>query len=183
MLVNLRALLGSLIDLVLFRRGPETLPASPGVLAFVVALNAAVTALVVAFIPTVPAVTALEMLANAAVPLLWYWIAFSLAKKPERFVQTMSAFFGVNAIFQPVVAPMFAALLPYIQKPDPNVPPPAALSLLFLAITVWLLIVWVRIVHAAFEWPYAACILFVFAQNFAALYIFALLFGGASGQV
>ena len=35
----------------------------------------------------------------------------------------------------------------------------------------------VRIVHAAFEWPYVGAIIFVFAQNFAAIFIYALVFG------
>ena len=182
MLVNLRALFGSLIDIVLLRRGPETLPASTALLAIVVAINAAVGAIVVAFIPTIPAITVPELIVNSLVPLLWFWMAFSLAKKPERFVQTMTAVFGVNMMFQPFISPMFAALLPYIQKPDPNVPPPAVLSLLFLLITVWLTVVWVRIVHAAFEWPYLVCFVFVLAGNMATLFIMAALFGGSPAQ-
>jgi hypothetical protein len=183
MLVNLRALFGSLVDLVLLRRGPETLPASPAVLAIVVALNAAVTALVVVLIPAIPGVTPFELIVSAAVPLLWYWISFSLAKKPERFVQTMIAFFGVNVMFQPLLLPMYAALMPYIQKPDPNLPPPAALSLLSIGISVWLAIVWVRVIHAAFEWHYAICVVFLFAQNIVSLYTLAILFSGAPGPV
>ena len=182
MLVNLRALFGCLVDIVLLRRGPESLPASPGLLAFVIALNVAVAAIVVALIPAVPAFSALEMFVSTLLPLLWYQAAFVLAKKPERFVQTMIAFFGVNTLFQPVVTPMFAALLPYAQTKDPNVAPPAALSLLFLAILVWLMIVWVRIVRAAFEWPYAGAIIFVFAENIAILVVYAMLFGAPPNQ-
>jgi hypothetical protein len=113
MLVNLRALFGSLIDLVLLRRGPETLPASTALLAVIVVMNAAVGAVVVAFIPTVPAITVPEMIVNSLVPLLWFWMAFSLAKKPERFVQTMTAVFGVNMMFQPFISPMSRRCCPH----------------------------------------------------------------------
>jgi hypothetical protein len=177
MLANLRVLFGRLVDIVLLRGGPESLPASPGLLAAMVLLNAAVSVTVVALIPTAPEFSPLELIVSIAVPLAWYHVAFKLVKKPERFVQTMIAFFGVNTLFQPVVSPMFATMLPYLEKQDPAMPPPAALSLLFLAITVWLLVVWVRIVHAAFEWPYVGAIVFVFAQNFAAIFIYALVFG------
>jgi hypothetical protein len=177
MLANLRVLFGRLVDIVLLRGGPESLPASPGLLVAMVLLNAAVSVTVVALIPTAPEFSPLELIMSIAVPLAWYHVAFRLVKKPERFVQTMTAFFGVNTLFQPIVSPLFATMLPYLEKQDPAMPPPAALSLLFLAITVWLLVVWVRIVHAAFEWPYVGAIIFVFAQNFAAIFIYALVFG------
>jgi hypothetical protein len=182
MLANLRVLFGRLVDIVLLRGGPETLPASPALLATVVALNAVVSVAVVSLIPAAPAFSPLELIVSIFVPLAWYHVAFKLVKKPERFVQTMTAFFGVNTLFQPVVSPMFAAMLPYLEKQDPSLPPPAALSLLFLAITVWLLVVWVRIVHAAFEWPYVGAVIFVFAQNFAAIFIYALVFGTPAGK-
>ncbi len=94
-------------------------------------------------------------------------MAFSLANKPERFVQTSTAIFGVTTLFMPALIPMVAALLPYIEKPDPAVQPPAALSLLCAVLGVWLLIVQVRIVRAAFEWPYVVAIVFIFGTNFA----------------
>ena len=183
MLANLRVLFGRLVDIVLLRGGPESLPASLGMLAVTILLNVVVSAVVVALIPTAPAFSVLEMIVSIVVPLLWFQVAFALAKKPERFVQTMVAFFGVNMLFQPLVAPMFAALLPYFAKADPTLPPPAALSLLFLAITAWLMIVWVRIVHAAFEWPYVAAIVFVFAQNFFTFVVYAAVFGAAADKV
>jgi hypothetical protein len=145
--------------------------------------NVVVTLLVVALISraTTP-FSPFEMIVSILVPLLWFQVAFSLVKKTERFVQTMIAFFGVNALFQPFIAPMLAAMAPYLAKQDPNMPPPAALSLLFLAFFVWLLVVWVRIVHAAFEWPYVGAIIFVFAQNFFAFMVYSALFGVAPGK-
>jgi hypothetical protein len=182
MLANLRVLFGRLIDIVLLRGGPESLPASPGILGITILFNVVVTLIVVLLIPTATTFSPLEMIVSILVPLLWFQVAFSLVKKPERFVQTMTAFFGVNALFQPLVAPMFAALVPYLAKQDPNMPPPAALSLLFLAVTVWLLIVWVRIVRAAFEWSTVGAVVFVLAQNFFAIVVYSALFGAAPGK-
>jgi len=183
MLANLRVLFGRLIDIVLLRGGPEQLPASAGLLAFTVFLNAAVFTFVVALIPTLPALSPFELFVSTIVPLLWFQVAFTIAKKPERFVQTMTAFFGVNALFQPLVVPLSAALLPYMQKPDPAMPPPAAPSLLLLAISLWMLIVLVRIVHDAFEWRYLASIAFVFGQKIAVFVVYAAVFGVPSAKV
>jgi len=43
MLANLRALFGLLVDIVLLRRGPESLPASPSLLVIVIVLNTAMS--------------------------------------------------------------------------------------------------------------------------------------------
>jgi len=183
MLANLRVLFGRLIDIVLLRGGPESLPASAGMLGVTILFNVIVTLIVVSLIPKASAsFSPLEMIVSIFVPLLWFQVAFSLVKKTERFVQTMIGFFGVNALFQPFVTPMLAALAPYLAKQDPNMPPPAALTLLFLAVFVWLLVVWARIVHAAFEWPYVASIIFVLAQNFFAFMVYSALFGVAPGK-
>jgi hypothetical protein len=177
MLVNLRALFARLIEIVLLRAGPETLPASNSLLAIVVAVNVAITAIVTVLTPTAPESWLSQLFVSTLVPLLLFQAAFALAKKPERYTQTMIAFFGVNMLFQPAVIPMVATLMPYLEQKDPTVVPPVALSLLAAGIAIWLLTVWVRIVRAAFEWPYFAAVLFIFGQNIAAAFIYAMLFG------
>jgi hypothetical protein len=183
MLVNLRALFARLLDIVLLRGGPEQLPASPGLLVILVLVNGALSVLIAAFIATLPDTTIIEFIVGSLVPLLWFYLAFSIVKKPERFVQTMIAYFGINILFQPVVAPMLAALRPYMEKQDPSMPAPAALSLLFLLVGVWVITVWVRIVRSAFEWPIFVAIIFVFAQNLVTLYIYATLFGVSAAKI
>jgi hypothetical protein len=177
MLVNLRALLVRLIDILLLRGGPEQLPASPTLLAVVVALNVAVSALVYALIPNAPNNWELQLVVGTVVSLVWFRVAFSLANKPERFLQTCIAIFGITTLFVPALIPMIATLLPYIEKPDPMVNPPAALSLLAALLGIWLLIVQVRIVRAAFEWPLVGAIIFIFGLNFASALVYGMLFG------
>jgi hypothetical protein len=183
MLANLRVLFGRLIDIVLLRGGPEQLPASPALLLVLVLLNSALSTFIAALIPALPEVTVLEFIVGPLVPLLWYFVAFRVAKKPERFVQTMIALFGINMIFQPAVAPMLAALKPYMENPDPTHPAPAVLSLLFILMGAWVITLWVRIVRSAFEWPVFASIVFVFVQNVVALYVYAALFGVSEPKV
>ena len=177
MLVNLRALLGVIVDIVLLRRGPESLPASAPLLAIVVVLNIAVSAIAFEIFPVGPEITAIELIIGVLVPLFWYRVAFVLANKRERFVQTMIAFFGTNLLFQPLFAPLLATLLPFVLKNDPKVTPPAIASLLFVAVAGWALVVLIRIVRAAFEWPIFAVIIFISGETMAALLVNAMLFG------
>jgi hypothetical protein len=177
MLVNLRALLVRLIDIVLLRGGPESLPASVSLLVTVVVLNLVVTVVSFEIFPVGPQITAFELIVGTLVPLLWYRAAFVLVNKRDRFVQTMIAFFGSNLLFQPLFAPLLATLLPYLLKQDPNVTPPALASVLLLAVALWALLVLTRIVRAAFEWPTFAAIIFIFGQTMVAILINAVLFG------
>lgn len=180
MLANLRALFGCVIDIILLRRGPEALPTSRELLLIVVALNVAIAMALSAATSAPVGATLLQMLVSCAVMLLWFHGALVLAKKRERFLQTMTALFAVNAIFLPVIMPLYRAVAPYLEKPDPNVPPPAMLGLLLAFTSIWALVVEVRIVRAAFECPWIGAVLLIFGEALFAIVVFALLFGVAA---
>jgi hypothetical protein len=177
MLVNLRALLVRLIDIVLLRGGPEQLPASSSLLVVAIALNVAVQALVNSLISNAIEDWQTKLLAETLVVVLGLRAAFSLVNKPERFLQTTTAYFGVAALFMPALIPMSATLLPYIEKPDPAVAPPAALSLLAAALGLWLLVVQVRILRTAFEWHWVVALVLFFALNITAALVYGMVFG------
>ena len=177
MLANLRALFGSVVDIILFRRGPENLPASQTLLAIVVALSLLVS-VAMSTVTTLPTSDVLlGGIVGGAVMLLWFRVALSVVNKLERFLQTMTAIFGVNTLFQPVLVPLTAALLPYFEKADANVPTPAALFLIWLFVGLWGSIVVVRIVRAAFECPWIIAILLVVGEILTANTIGSLLLG------
>jgi len=177
MLVNLRALFVRLIDIVLLRSGPEQLPASPGLLTIVVAMNVAVSAIVYSLLAKPPLHWQLQLLVGTVVTLVWFRVAFGFVNKPERFLQTSAAVFGTNTLFVPALIPMVAELLPFLEKPEPTASPPALLSLLAAVLGIWLLTVQVRIVRAAFEWHFIAAIIFIFGMNFASALVYGMLFG------
>jgi hypothetical protein len=178
MLVNLRLLLGVIVDIILMRRGPEHLPASNAILAIVVALYLAVYAIATVASPAAPENWPLLLLVSTGIALLWFRLALVLLKKRERYAQTMTAFFGTNTLFLPALVPLAAMLLPYLQKKaEEGAAPPAALAFIYMILAIWLLVVQVRIVHTAFEWPYFAAVLFMFGQGFVNLLVFIILFG------
>jgi uncharacterized membrane protein len=177
MLANLRALFGSVVDIILFRRGPENLPASQALLAVLVAVNIVGSVLMsaVSSLPTSNAL--LESILGTVLMLLWFRAALAIANKRERFLQTLSAIFGVNILFLPVLVPLLGALLPYLEKGDANTPPPAALFLITLFVGLWAFVVEIRIVRAAFECPWIGAILLVVGELFAATFVATLLLG------
>jgi len=177
MLANLRALFGVVVDITLLRRGPESVPASQLLLAVLVALNVAGSLLLGRVDPNSFGLALAQAVVGGLVPLAWYHAALIIASKRERFLQTMSALFGVNALFLPVAIPLFTALLPYLEKPDPASQPPGTLMLLAAALGIWLLIVQVRIVRLAFECHWVGALLLVIGQLFMAGLVSMLLFG------
>jgi hypothetical protein len=185
MLVNLRALFGVIVDIVLLRRGPENLPASNTLLAAVVAIFIALNVLaiqvfIVSQVSTAPRAWPLMIIVAALLQLVWFRAAFGIVRKPERFVQTMIAVFATSTLFIPALA-LFSVLIPYSKKGAAEAPP--LLSFLFIAVEVWMLMILSRIVRVAFEWPWLAAIVFVFAANFATAVILAVLFGDSPQPV
>jgi hypothetical protein len=183
MLGNLRALFGVMLDIALLRRGPESLPASTALMAGAIALYLALAAILTSMVPNAPSLLALQFVVGTIVTLVCFDAAFRVSQKRERFVQTMTGIFGVGALFLPALLPLEIAMLPFVAKSDPQNPPPSALFILTGIIEVWFIVVQVRIVRAAFEWPWYVAIAFFLAVRFAGALVSLLLFGAAPKTV
>ncbi|MEO8061457.1 MAG: hypothetical protein ABI821_01780 [Pseudomonadota bacterium] len=186
MLANLRALFGVVVDIVFLRRGPENMPASNTLLGIVVVVYVALYALAYnAFIlpaaPATPRSWALQIVCAALLELAWFRIAFQLAGKPERFTQTATAIFATSTLFIPALA-MVGSLMPYMAKGATS-QPPAMTSFLTAFIGIWMVVILIRIVRAAFEWTWPRSILFVLAANFVPMIILSLVFGDSQKPV
>jgi hypothetical protein len=176
MLANLRALFGVVVDIVLLRRGPEHLPASPLLLAVVVALYAGITGLVSTSVRTPDPQWPMMVALVICVKLAWYRVALQMSEKSERFVQTMNALFAVRALFTPLVLPISSILFAQAQAKQP---PSTTLSMMLLALIIWWFVVSVRIVRSAFDWSWPPAVIMVLAQEFALLLAAAALLGPA----
>ncbi len=178
MLANLRALFGVVVDIVLLRRGPEQLPASPALLGCLVALNIIGAGFLSLVAPTSVPMALAQGVVEVLVSMLWFRTALTAAGKQERFLQTMIALFAVEVLLLLIMVPLLVALAPY-STPDPNNPPPAALGLIFMFTGVWAAVVFVRIVRLAFEWPWFLALLLLLGHGCAQLLVLILLFGVA----
>jgi hypothetical protein len=175
MLVNLRALFGVFVDIILLRRGPEQLPASPALLAIVIAIYAALTAIAVSSLSIPTPDWQGKLFVGTLLALVWYQAAFVLARKRERFTQTMTATFAASALFTPALVPLASALFAQqAAKPETVSAPLAGLTFI---VSVWLFVIQVRIVRAAFEWPIPVAIGFIIAQQIIAMVVLYMLFG------
>jgi hypothetical protein len=171
-------LFGVVVDIILLRRGPEQLPASSALLAVVVGIYMAISAMVVASVSTQDRNWPAELIIGTVSMLAWYQVALRLAKKRERFAQTMTAMFGVSTIFAPLLMPMLNTVATQVQAKEQ---PSQFMTLLSLFLLVWLIVVFVRIVRAAFEWPWPAALLLVMGQEIFSILAFVLVFGAPAG--
>ena len=179
MLANLRALFSVLVDIILLRRGPEQLPASPVLLYIVIGVYLAISAMVVASQSVQDRNWPAELLIGTISMLVWFRVALQLANKRERFQQTMTAMFGVSTIFAPLLVPMLNSVVAQMQAKEQ---PSQFLSMLSLFLMVWLVVIFVRIVRAAFEWPWPAALLLVIGQEIFSVLVFVLIFGGPAAS-
>jgi len=179
MLANLRALFGCLFDIILLRRGPESLPASPVLLVIAVALYVVLYAIgyhlfLRPIMPEADETSFVQIAAGALLTLLWFRIAFQLARKPERFLQTMIATFAADTMAIPAL-PLLAAIMQYTKPGDTAAP---ILLLLSAAVVgIWILAVLIHIVKSAFEWSWVQAALMVIGSNIGVAILLALIFG------
>jgi hypothetical protein len=181
MLANLRALFGVIVDIVLLRRGPENLPASLPLLVITVVLYAVVASFVASAVAPPEENWPLSIGTVIGVTVLWYHVALRVAGKRERFLQTLTAMFAVQILFAPLRMPVVSALMVQAQAYEENkIPPSTGLTLLAMFIMLWQFIVTVRIIRAAFDWPWFPAVVLALAQEFAMLLVLAALLGGAA---
>jgi hypothetical protein len=178
MLANLRALFGVVFDIVLLRRGPEHMPASAVLLAFVIGAYIVVDSTVAAALSLFETRRMVGLLLGIATTLLWYHVALSAVKKRERFVQTLTALFAISILFTPFILPMLGTVLVQAQAKQQ---PSQAFMLMFLFVVTWAVVIYVRIVSAAFDWPWPAALLLLIGQEAFTIAIFLLIFGAPQG--
>jgi hypothetical protein len=181
MLANLRALFGVVVDIVLLRRGPEHLPASPALLVTMILLYAAVAGLVASSVAIPEQNWPLELAIVVGVTLLWYQVALRIVNKRERFLQTLSAMFAVRLLFAPLAMPLMSAWINQVKAyEETKAPPSSTLGLLALFVMLWLFVINARIVRGAFDWPWFPAVLLALGQEFAMLLVLAAILGGTA---
>ena len=86
------------LDIVLWRRGPQDLPASSLLLAIAVAAYVAVSAVQLALLGETAATWFFFVVIDPLLLAGWVWLVLRLYSRPERFLQTASAVFGTGAV-------------------------------------------------------------------------------------
>lgn len=149
------------LDIALLRRGPEDVPVSRGLLFWTVV---AYFALSMALVANVGDANGGVLPVITGIAIAFGWFRFLLARfgRPERFVQTMIAYFGFSLLFRLATAPLVSALAPYADKPQDL---PTGLMLLAVPVSVYQVFVAARILRAAIERPMLVCVLLLIVQS------------------
>jgi len=86
------------LDIVLWRRGPQDLPASGLLLAISVAVYIAVSAVQLALLGETAATWFFFIVVDPLLLGLWIWLVLKLYGHAERYMQTAAAVFGTGAV-------------------------------------------------------------------------------------
>jgi len=86
------------LDIVLWRRGPQDLPASGLLLAIAVAFYVAVSAVQLALLGETAATWVFFIVVDPLLLGAWLWLVLRLYGHAQRFTQTASAVFGTGAV-------------------------------------------------------------------------------------
>ena len=156
------------LDLLLRRAGPSDLPASPRLLAGTFAALLATQGVMAAVLGESPAEVLPRALVSGALLLGWLWFLVRIYGRPERFLQTATAFLGVTLLTLPLLLPLAAAAL---GAGGPGAAPPAVIKpslplLVFVAAAFYLLLVEARILADAIDQHVFLCALLVLAGEF-----------------
>jgi hypothetical protein len=155
-------------DIVRLRKGPEDLPVSRPLLVYCVVASIAVRALAMRVLPMPFQGNPLAiLLLDAGVTLLFVSLVLALAGRPERFLQTASAVFGYQLVMLPLMLGAGWLLMSYLNDAVWRMP----VLLLNAALSLWSMVVVVRILRSATGWPLFACVAFAISGELLSLII------------
>lgn len=147
------------VELMLHRRGPDSLPSSRFLLWSALAASLAADSLVLALAGRSGrwfAVAALVLVLN-----VWFvWALLRTFNRQPRFRQTMTALFGANAILTAMQAPIVVLLM---QEPplDPQNPALTLPRLIGALMIIWAIDISAFVFSRALERPYVLCVAIV----------------------
>ena len=149
-------LIFAFVDIMLHRRGPDSLPSAPFLLWTLLALSIVADWLILWVAGAPGRVFAVNLLATGFD--LWFvWAVLRAFNRTARFRQTMTAILGTDLLLNLLQLPL---VRPFVEAPLPD-PQSQALTLpdaLSLLILVWSLDISAFVLTRALERPYLLCI-------------------------
>jgi hypothetical protein len=150
-------------QIALLRRGPQDLPASPLLLALTVVGYFVAYYVVGTILPPFPGPWVAHLCLDIVFTFAWYALLLYLVKRPERFLQTATAVFG----YQSMLSPLLVAALWFQRRFDQDSVWQFPVTLVSLALLIWIIAANSQIVKAALEWSMAPSVALVILQTLA----------------
>ena len=149
------------VDIMLHRRGPESLPSAPFLLWTLLALSILADAAILWLADESGRAFAVSLLVTGFD--LWFvWAVLRTFNRQPRFRQTITAVLGAELLLAVLQAPLVRTLVE-APPPDPENPTVTLTGVLWLAILVWSLDISAFILSRALERPYLLCVAIVIA--------------------
>jgi len=157
----------------IWRRGPQDLPAIGILLPLTIAAYIVLSAVIGLLLPAMRPGWMWQVLLDAGFVTLWYWLLLLIARRPERFLQTATALFGLQIV---IAAPsmLLVWLMEHLPRTDPRRDP---VFLAALALSVWTVVAIGHILRAALERPLVFCLLLALLQMLVEWLVFVSIFG------
>lgn len=161
-------------QIALLRKGPADVPAVGLVLLLTVVAYFAVNVLMVLLLPLLTGPWLRALLLDVVFTVAWYWALLRLTGRGTRFVQTTAAVLGYRAVLTPVSLASEWLVRRFGEDQTWQLP----VSVMYIVVMAWMVIASGRVLHAALEWPMAACVALVILEFIAGwLLMFGLLPG------
>ena len=160
------------VDIALWRRGPQDLPAVGILLPLTIGAYVAFSIALGELLPSLRSGWSTQVLADTAFIAAWYWLVLLFARRRERYVQTAAALFGLQTV---LAAPSIVStwLLQRLAH-DTQWLPIAYVGA--IAVLLWLLAAIGHVLRAALERPLWFCLILAFLQMLAEELVFMALF-------
>ncbi len=150
-------------QIALLRKGPQDLPASPLLLVLTMGGYFVAHLIVGTVLPPFPGPWFIQLFVGAVFTVVWYAVLLYAVKKPERFLQTTTAVFG----YQAVLSPLWVAALWLQRRFDTESVWQFPVTLVSLAVLIWIIAANSHIVKTALEWSMAPSVALVILQSLA----------------
>jgi hypothetical protein len=150
-------------QIALLRKGPQDLPASPVLLALTIAGYFVVHLVVGTVLPPIAGPWINHLILDIVFTFCWYALLLYVAKKPERFFQTATAVYG----YQAVLSPLLVAALWLQRRFEQDSLWQFPVTLISLALLIWIIAANSQIVKTALEWSMAPSVALVILQTLA----------------
>ncbi len=148
----------ALVDIMLHRRGPDSLPSSQFLFWFLLAAMLA-SSFAVLVVDGITALYTAIILLVAGFRLWFVWAVLRVFGRERRFKQTMSAVLGTHVILGALTLP----LVPFSEPPAAAGQEPSLAWLALLALEVWSIDITAFVLSRALERPYLLTLAIVLA--------------------
>lgn len=167
MILGLRALARLYVDIAIWRRGPQDVPAVSILLPLTAAAYVVLSLVIGEAVPALRPGLVPAVLADTAFLALWYWLLLLLAQRRDRYLQTASALFGLQIMLAaPSLCAAWMSSRYLAQNQIAHAPPGlvALATLLSVAVSAWTLLATSHIVRSAIERSFGLCLILALAQ-------------------